>query len=205
MPLTYTTLTGAKTVEGSIRQLVNHADVPATLILIEAEAWIYNRLRVFEMRAADRWAASSGDEGFALPEGFIDNISVRVDGGSGLGLEYKHEEVVDVARDEDGVLEQAAWPSFYYLMDNAYQFGIQLTEDREGDLWFYKFPDALAASTNETNFLTLKYPTLLTNVCRAFGFRHRQRIDDYLAELKLAMNEINEANTVGQARRGLSF
>lgn len=205
MAVTYTGLVAAdKATSGSIRRLVNHNDVDAELILTEAESWIYQRLRVFEMRVTARWAAAIGDEGFALPAGFLDNIAVYVDGGDEKGLEYKHEAVAAVVRDEDGDLYEAAWPSFYYLMDGAFKFGVSLDTARAGDVWFYEFPDALALA-NQTNFLTVKYPTLLTNVCRAFGFRHRQRVDDYLAELKLALNEIEEANRLGQARLGQSF
>ena len=46
MAITWTVLTGSKDTEGSIANWVNRSDLPTTNILLEAEAWIYQHLRI---------------------------------------------------------------------------------------------------------------------------------------------------------------
>lgn len=54
MAVNWTTLSGAKTVEGSIKNWVNRTDIPITNILIEVQAYIYNELRDQEMSRSEK-------------------------------------------------------------------------------------------------------------------------------------------------------
>ena len=49
MPMNYSDLVATKTTAGSIKQWLNHDGVPSTTILEEAEAWVYQRLRIRQM------------------------------------------------------------------------------------------------------------------------------------------------------------
>ena len=54
MAVNWTTLSGLRTVEGSIQSWVNRTDIPITNILIEVQAYIYNELRDQEMMRSEK-------------------------------------------------------------------------------------------------------------------------------------------------------
>src|SRR3990167_7987443 len=64
--MNYTTLTAAKTTSGSLANWVNRGDLATSAILTEAEAWIYQRLRVREMTTDEAFTFAISTSSTAL-------------------------------------------------------------------------------------------------------------------------------------------
>lgn len=198
---TYTILTGAKSVEGSIKFWANHSSVPADQVLTEAQAFIYSRLRVREMIATATVTAAIGASTFTLPTRFLEPIRLLPDGW-GESLPFVHENLHQRFREEDGDLYQGD-PTEWTIADEVGVFDSQLVTAFSGRMSFYQRPADLASSSNETNFLTTRYPTLVRYACTAFAYDHRKRRADATEMRLLAMNEIEEANRESdRGRRG---
>lgn len=196
----FSTLVGTKATEGSIKWLANHALVPSAQILTESEAFIYSRLRVREMIATATVTAAIGASTFTLPTGFLEPIRLLPDGW-GDPLPFVHEALHERYREEDGDLYTGD-PSQWTIADEVGVFDSQLTTAFSGRMTYYKTPTALSVS-NETNFLTNRYPTALRYTLMAFAYDHRKRRADATEMRLLAMNEIEEANRESdRGRRG---
>lgn len=201
MAINFTTLTGAKSTESSIKYWVNHGLVPSADILTEAQAWIYERLRVREMIATATVTAAIGASTFTLPTRFLEPIRLLPDGW-GESLPFVHENLHQRYRDEDGNLEEGD-PSEWTIADEVGVFDSELTTAFSGRMTFYQTPAALVVTTNETNFLTTRFPTMLRYACMAFGYDARKRRADATEMKVLAMAEIEEANRESdRGRRG---
>ena len=186
MAITYTTLVGAKTTDGSIRQWVNDSTIPAESILTEAEAWIYERLRVREMIAvASPFTFAVDTASAALPSDFLDPIQLLPFGWGGAELLYVHERLLNASRDDDGNLFSGT-PSRWTIIGTDAHVDCLCDSDFSGALMYYACPAALSAD-NATNFLTLRYPTLLRTVCTAFAFSFKK--DDARKQIELALAE----------------
>lgn len=204
MGYTFTTLTGAKTVEGSIRAWCNHASVPAEDVLTEAQAFIYERLRTFEMRVTLPFTAAIGASSLTLPADFLAPIKLVIDNGDPDGLPYRHEAIFTRSLDEDGDLTEGT-PSCWTLHNDAILFDCELDEAIAGDLWYYAIPDPLSAD-NQTNFLTRKYPTLLRRACMMFGYEFLKRTDVFKDAMVMTEQAIERANVSSDsARMGQEF
>src|SRR3989442_1526289 len=89
MTMTYTSLTGGKTVPGSIMSWVNYAKLDIEQVLEEAQAVIFQRLRVREMRNLDSSIpVAPGDYQKPLPARFLEARRLRSTGNpeSDLGM-----------------------------------------------------------------------------------------------------------------------
>lgn len=200
---TYTILTGTVSTAGSIRNWVQHSSIPAAQILAEAEAYIYAQIRVREMMTSAAITIASGAYTTALPTGFLDPVSLRLDEDS-TDLDYVQENLLGRIIDENGSVEEGR-PARWALYDDLIQYDVANDEASalNGDMVYYKLPDSLAASTNETNFLTDKYPWLLRRACTMFGYEHRKRSAEFLAEQKLVDEAIMQVNqSADMSRRG---
>lgn len=196
MTINYSTLTGAKNVEGSIRNWVNRGDIPATVILQEAQATIYETLRVREMQRIDTaFTFPADDWKAALPEDFLDPISFTPYGW-GRELLYVHEQALGDVTDEDGNLFKDTTPSQWTVFGTEAQLNIQVGKDFRGRLRYYGRPEFLSA-TNQTNFLTNRYPRLLRIACMAMAYEHmkdKPQADDYLVQLVELIKLANRTN-----------
>jgi hypothetical protein len=202
--MNYTTLTGAKTLEGSIRNWVNRIDIPATTILTEAEAWIYERLRVREMQAELAFVFAEGESSEALPDDFLDPIQlVPYLAPCATPLPLYDLATFPRLRDADGALYEAAAPCGWTIIGETAHIDCLMEADYGCRLTYYARPAALAASSNETNFLTRRYPTLLRYACQGKALEHMKNpgAKDYflLAEEKLQ----EAARTNDLYRRGM--
>src|SRR3954466_13370023 len=72
----YNTLVGSKGTEGSVKYWINHAEVPASSVIADAQAEIYSRLRVREMLVQASLAITVGMSAIALPVSFLDPESL---------------------------------------------------------------------------------------------------------------------------------
>jgi hypothetical protein len=187
----YTTLVAGKTTAGSIANWLNRGDLPVTTILEEAEAWIYQRLRVREMQQDDAFTFDGGNSSEALPDGFLDPISFKPYDWGGLPLPFVHEDTFRAGRDTDGDLFEGT-PSQWRILGETAEVDVICADDFGGRLLYYKQPAALSGS-NETNFLTRRYPTLLRTVCEAKAFEHMKKWTDALGYLQKAEADLQEA------------
>lgn len=176
MAMDYTTLVSAETVQGSIKFWVNYSRIDADGILDEAEAWIYARLRVRQMVAADDVAISSAATTASFPSGYLDPIHLSIPG---------HIETIrltDAERfrsllgwDTDADLPEGP-PTRWADIGDTIHFNHKADQAYTAKFVFFKKPDALSGS-NETNFLTDRLPTLLRRVCTMFAAEARKDWD----------------------------
>lgn len=190
----YTTLTGAVTTTGSIKFHLNYSRVDADGILDEAESWIYSRLRVREMRATADVTISSGVNYASLPTGFRDPIHFCIPG---------YVERIQI-KDEDSFRSMLGWdtsadlpdgpPQMYAVFDEQINFDHDPDQAYTGKFVYFKTPTALSGS-NETNWLTSKFPTLLRRVCLMFGAEARKEYD------LMDRNEIKALEMIEQIKK----
>lgn len=197
---TYTILTGTKATEGSIKYWANHSLVPSDQVLTEAEAYIYQYLRIREMRTTAPIAISAGQSTFTLPTAFLEPIQLLFDGWADP-LEYVHESLLRRYKDSTGALYTGE-PCQWAIVDETGQLDTELVDALAGDMIYYATPTALSGS-NETNWLTDRYPTMLRYACMAFAYDHRKRRTDATEMRALCMGQIEAANTESdRGRRG---
>lgn len=198
---TYSILTGDKSVSGSIRNWVNRSDVPAEQVLHEAQAFIYQSLRVREMMEADTITLALGESTADLPEGFLDPIEFTPFGWS-APLPFVHESGLRAYRDENGNLISGTptrWRAFGLRME----VNVEADAAFSGRLEYYDQPAFLAATTYETNFLTARYPTLLRVACLMFAYEHAKDGPQRDREAEAAIALIQAANATNELfRRG---
>lgn len=201
MAMTYSTLVAAKTTSGSLANFVNRSDLPTDIILTEAQSWIYQRMRVREMETRGTLSFATSGQTVSLPSGFLDPISF-VPYGYSDPLPYVEQSQLGDARDDDGNLFEST-PSRWTIIGTTAYVDVQPLETFAGILNYFKQPDALAASTNETNFLTTRYPSLLRFTCMAVAYQHMKdsvRTQEYSAYAENALQEAMRTNEM--YRRG---
>lgn len=202
MSINWTTLTGLKTVSGSIPNFVNRSDLPVTNILLEAEAFIYQRLRVREMVTDATFTFDDNTSSEALPAAFLDPIQY-VPWEWGSPLPFVSPEGFFPPRDTDGAIEDGTPSCWTIIGVTAYiDATIDDSDNYSGRLMYYAQPEALSAS-NETNFLTSRYPTLLRQACmyKAYEFmKDGQRAQEYMQQAEIALAEAMRTNEMW--RRG---
>lgn len=205
MAINYTTLTGAKSTAGSIKDWINYASLPSADILTEAEAWIYSRIRTREMRSEVEVTISSGASTASLPAGFIDPISFQLY-EDGYPLPYLDEGSLESLRyrDSAGAISSGR-PGNWAIYNELLQFDYLADAEYKGRMVYYKTPDALAASSNETNFLTDRYPTLLRRVCMAFAYEFRKNTKQYQSYISLAEHDVFEVNKEADLNRSGAY
>lgn len=194
MPMNYTTLIGAKTVEGSIKYAVRHSEVPSEFVLTNAEGLIYSMLRVREMKALQTGTIADGDTTLALPTNFVGSISLGIAGEYKQPIDILDEEHFEqrLAQEADGSLYEGT-PRFCVMDGTHFRFDVEADRAYLYRLWYYKQPVALSGS-NETNFLTTRFPHILDAACKFYAYAHRE--DNDMAEKwkSIAIDAITLAN-----------
>lgn len=190
----YTVLTGAKSVQGSIANWVNRSDLPVTTILEEAEAAIYETLRVREMTARTTFSWASGVQTASLPNDFLDPISFRPYTWL-ADLPFVHENGLTEYRNEAGTLDTGD-PARWTIIGTTAYLNVLPTAAYSGILLYYGQPAALSGS-NTTNFLTTRYPSLLRYACMAKAYEHMKQPDQamgYTAQMAQAIQKAGSTN-----------
>lgn len=197
---TYAILTGDKSVEGSIKYWVNHDEIPVSQIMELAQNRIYRDLRTRDMMATIDVVIDQGSDSESLPEEFLEPIGLLLDGDS-EELPFVHENFAQRLRDGSRDL-LSGWPSRWTIMDSEMQFDVALDRDASGSLMAYIQLPYLGVS-NQSNFLTDRYPTVLLSACLVFAYKARNRDDMMLAEEKTLQGYIMDANALtDRLRRG---
>lgn len=164
MAMTYTTLIGAQSADGSIRRLMNNATIDVASVLEDAQNEIYSRLRVREMRVTGTLTGTQGLRYIALPSDFLDPIGLHDRFAISLTLEDESGLRARWADDNDGVAIESE-PNFYGIWDERVYFDCALDDARTYSLIYFKKPAALSGA-NETNFLTNRYSHILRAALR---------------------------------------
>ncbi len=194
----YTTLVADKSTEGSIRNWISRTDTPATAILTEAQSWIYQRLRVREMVAREVMTIPINLNVVNLPDRYLDPINY-LPYGYQTPLDYVHEDDVRPSTETDGTLFPGT-PTYWTVIGEQAVVDAKMVADFPGTLMFYKQPADLSDS-NETNFLTRRYPSLLRYACLAYAFEHNHNWNRRTEYLGLAIGAVEDANATNELNR----
>lgn len=199
MAINHSVLTAAaKTTEGSIRNWLNRNDIPVTNILLEAEADIYQYLRVREMITDEAFTFSTSTSSKALSSlsaTFLDPIQF-VPYEWGTPLPFYHEKKMPFSRDSAGALFSSATASAWTIIGSTAHLDVLLSAAFSGRMMYYAQPTALSAS-NETNFLTIRYPSLLRYACVSKAYEHMKdwgRAKEYMGMMMQALGVANATN-----------
>ena len=172
--LSYTTLVGSTSTDGSIAQWLNHAAIQssADTIVADAEAAIYRDLRHWRMLASVTGSMTANPTDVAspvdyvpLPADYLEDKVFYITGINYQKMTRRTMEEVIAAYGYDGngyrCVQQPMW--FFSDATNL-KFDAPPDQAYPYLLYYYQQPAALSAS-NPTNFLTQFYPRLLRATC----------------------------------------
>lgn len=196
----YTLITGAKSTTGSLKNWVNYDLLPVDELLIDAQNFIYSRLRVREMRATAAIAVSIGNATAALPARFLDPIFL-LDTKLSAPIAMTHEAdlLQTISRDANGATLNGV-PARYAIYNEAINFDCGWDSARTLTMLFYQRP-ALLSGANLTNFLTDRYPRLLRCALLAFAADYRQDDANYARWIQQVAEMIAAANAEADLSR----
>ena len=207
MAMTYSDLIASKANTESVAYWVNSTLLPVTSILTDAQAFIYSQLRIREMRASATLSIATGDFTAPLPTGFIDPIVMVDNYGTKVRL-FGDEEKLMRARsyDSSGVL-QPGLIARYAVFNELFQFDCKSSQTSTVTFQslYYKLPDPLGPS-NQTNFLTTRYPHLLrqTLIAMAYAFlKNDEGEKSAMAKVVAFIQSANEESDL--SRRGADY
>jgi hypothetical protein len=191
---TYSNLIAAKSQPGSIRRWVNYSELDAEQVVLEAQALIYQTLRVREMRFEfDNLALAQGDFYVTLPDGFLDPIAIKdITNNSALDL-YPERNIVRRRIYEGGSLTEGT-PGRFAIYDEKLQFECAYDAPASLNVVGFKSPDLLAATSNEQNFLTKRYPHLLRVACLTQAYDFMSNATKYQTNLTMLSALIEKTN-----------
>lgn len=184
MAMSYTSLIADKSAAGSIRRWVNYAQLDVEQILEEAQALIYQTLRLREMRTEfPEITLAPGAATAPLPDRFLDPISMH-DKTHNLRIDLTSEgNIADRRIYEDGALIRS-YPQFYGLFSNALQFDCACEEETKLAFVGFQRPEYLSVD-RKTNFLTERYPNLLRVACVTQAYDFMSNTAKYQSNLSL--------------------
>ncbi|MCA1458098.1 hypothetical protein I6F35_33735 [Bradyrhizobium sp. BRP22] len=194
MPVNYTTLTADKSTAGSIRRWVNYSQLDVEQVVLEAQALIYQTLRVREMRTEfSDLNLAPGAYSVALPAGFLDPIALQ-DKTHDIEMKLFPESNIVKRRsyDESGAMIRTI-PFRYAIFDEKIQLECAYEEATTLTLVGFKIP-ALLDADNQTNFLTNRYPHLLRVACLAQAYDFMSNNAKYQSNLTLLSALIDKTN-----------
>ena len=200
MTMTYGSLVGSKTTPGSIQAWVNYARLDADTVLAEAQATIFQRLRVREMRTLDASiTVAPGGFQYPLPASFLEARAARTVLDD---LAYELRSPADVVArrrfDASGTLV-AGPPLYYAIFDEMLQFEASFTTASPFLLLCFKSPTPLS-SQNPSNFLTGRFPHLVRTACLAQAADFLRNDADYakqMQKLELLIEATNAESDLG--------
>ena len=203
MAINWTTLTAAKAITGSLANWCNRSDLATTNILLEAEAWIYQRLRVREMMMDEAFTFAISTSSTALSSltgTFLDPIQF-VPYEWGVPLPFYDEASYRPSRNSAGTIASGL-PSYWAIIGSTAHVDVLCSAAFAGRMMYYAQPAALSVS-NETNFLTTRYPTLLRHALMGKAYEHMKdppRAQEYLQYAEMNIAEAMRTNDM--FRRG---
>ena len=204
--MNYTTLIANKATSGSIRRFVNYSELDAEQIVLEAQALLYQTLRVREMRTEfSDLSLADGDYYKALPTDFLDPIALK-DVTNNIDLRLVPEPDLIRSRVYETAVLIDGTPQRYAIFGEKLQFESKYEAAATLKLVGYKTPAVLATTTNETNFLTSRYPHLLRVACVTQAYDFMSNAAKYQSNLTLLSALIEKTNAESDlSYRGAEF
>ena len=187
--MTYTTLIGDKATEGSVRNWVNDALIPASQVIHEAEQFIYQRLRVREMIIEQTGTYGSSDSGvLTLDTAYRSPILLQFTGVNRVFPKHKLLDFVSTQFGYDSAGVRITGTPQYWAT-NATQIVFEVFADKTFNfqLLYHGSLAALASTSNETNFLTDRYPRLFRTILMGIAYEWQE--DDKRAVQYLTKGE----------------
>jgi hypothetical protein len=194
----YDDLVGPKTTPGSIANYANYGLAPATEILLDAQALIYQRLRVREMRIGPLpLSLLPGAVTAPIPPGFLDPISVHDSFFQPLKARdptdlFRRRFVISQAGDfafpdfnSPDFFTTAVWqqgvPHEFSIFGELVQFDVAANATMTYWMLYYgaKPPLGTTPPATQTNFLTDRYPHILRAGVLAAAADFRKDEADY--------------------------
>ncbi len=193
----YVDLVGDREQDGSIKNWCNNSSVPSATILIEAQAWIYQKVRCRQMIATATGTLASGADTITLPTRYRQPIFLFFSGTASVGKHIPSHKPLDWVKAKwsyDGAgVRSTGRPQFWATDADNIQFEINADQAYSYDFLHYA---ALANldNTTGTNFLTETYPKLLRAACMHFGYEFLKDDENKNYWGNVAMSEIFDVN-----------
>lgn len=154
---------------GSIATWANHAalQTAAPTIVTEAEAFIYRRLRHWQMLTSTSGTMTASGATLTLPADYLEDKAFYFTGTAFGRLKRRTMQEVLSHYSYDGSGNRVyTKPSEYFNDKSNLQFDAPTNTTYPFMLWYYQQPAALGTGTGlTTNFLTGKYPRLMRAAC----------------------------------------
>lgn len=195
----YDSLIASKGTPGSIANWVNFSDalLPLADILGDAQALIYDSLRVSYMRDIVDLTLPAGESVVAQPASTLQIIGIWDDQNSKLWA--KDEVSLQNMRtvDEQAATWQASRPQAYSEFGGSIQFDTTADAEYKFKMMGFFIPAPLS-ETNKTNFLTTRWPQMLRTACLAIAADFLNDDAKYARFLQRLSPLVGQANASGE-------
>lgn len=200
----YEILIADKRTNGSIRNAINNDRIPAAWVVQEAEAFIYERLRVREMLTSTTGTLTTSGTAITLPARYRGWRDFRFTGTSVGHVRLKDPATVRAAYSYDSAGAFATGkPTMAYTFGTAAQFERGADQAYAWDLLYYQALPPLNSGTNSnTNVLTDRGLRMMHLACMAFANEWFKQDADKKHFLALAEGEIALMNAQGEMEQG---
>src|SRR4051812_7873311 len=204
MAMTYSGLVADKSVNTSIPFRLNWSLLPMADIMLDAQALIFSQLRVREMRASTMLNLPLDASSVPLPPGYLDPLGMFDEFGNEIH-HWDERNLIRARSYTNGILNKGR-PMTYAVMNEVINFDVRVDRAAQYAFLYYKRPDDLAAVTNETNWLTARYPHILRAVAMSYAYDARKEASDAASYLQQGVALIQAANEEADlSRRGSDF
>lgn len=190
----YSTLVAGRGTSGSLKSWIVNDNIPSDVILTEAQAWIWERLRVMGNMTSTTGTLGSATATIALSSRFRRPISFRFTGTNAADPTQKLLDFLHRHRtyQSDGSLAEGQ-PQVFAISDNVMLFEVAANKAYPWEFHYFQALPVLSTDT-ETNVLTERYPTLLRHACLIFANEWRKNEKEKAYYLQLAEKGIFDAN-----------
>lgn len=195
MAMSYTQLVADKGTAGSIKYFVRHSEVPSDYILERAQDAIFQILRCREMIVRAEGTILTGASTLAMPTGILQPIQlIRTGAYKGRIRIFDPEHFESRTGEQTDSTVYEGMPTSCPFDSSTLYFDAAADQDYPYRLWYMGKPAYLAATTNETNFLTTRYGNILEAMCKAGAYEHRENDQKSSEWLEKGMAYIAKAN-----------
>lgn len=165
----YTMLIADKATSGSVARWMNNSTIQSDVpeIVVEAESWIYRRLRHWKMMPAPvTGTLTIGQDYLTNPSDMLEPAFLLTTGNYFQEIVQKtYQEVISNWTYNGSGVRVQQQPLMYYFDQTAMRFDSPPDQAYAYALVYYQQPAALAVTN--TNFLTATYPRLVRLACMA--------------------------------------
>ena len=148
--MNYHQLTADKSTEGSLRNFVNQ-NVPVAILIRQAEAFLYRRLRLRDQLTTVGGTISSGASSVALPNDYLAAKQVKLTGANNSVLTRKLPEVLQASITySSGNTRTTGVPTQYYTDGSNINFNLVANAVYNYEMIYFNEPAALTSSIQKT-------------------------------------------------------